>query len=218
MGFGPFKNWVNDFVFFRFPLLCNSFPPTFSYLLSDIYNVAFHLGWPWKVSKTRPFTSKFKYLGFLWSLSSKTVQIPEDKKLYYLSKLEAWIPGQKFSKKDVESILGTLVHCSLAIPTSHSWLPSISCFASSFNHFSSQFVWRSPNSSTSVLPDINWWHCQLSAKFCRSILLKPPPISSTEFWVDASLSWGIGIILGDEWDAWKLKKGWDTHGHHIGWA
>jgi hypothetical protein len=216
MGLGPSKNWVDDFVFFRFPLLRDSFPPTFSYSLSDIYNVAFRLGWPWKVSKTRPFAPEFKYLGFLWNLSSKSVQIPEDKKLRYLSKLETWIPGQKFSKKEVESILGTLVHCSLAVPTGRSRLPSISRFASSFSHFSSPFVRRSPNPS--VLSDIDWWRSQLSARFCGSILSKPPPISSTEFWVDASSSWGIGIVLDNEWDAWELKNGWDTHGRNIGWA
>ena len=216
MGLCPSKNWVDDFVFFRFPLPCNSFPPTYSYSLSDIYNVARRLGWPWKVSKTRPFAPEFKYIGFLWNLSTKSVQIPEDKKLRYLAKLEAWTPGQKFSKKDVESILGTLVHCSLAFPTGRSRLPSISRFASSFNHFSSPFIQRSPNPS--ILSDIDWWRSQLSAKFCGSILSRPPPISSIEFWVDASSSWGIGIVLGKEWDAWKLKNGWDTNGHNIRWA
>ena len=42
--------------------------------------------------------------------------------------------------------------------------------------------------------------------------------SSVEFWVDASSSWGIGIILDGEWDAWKLSHGWDTNGRNIGWA
>ena len=43
-GFGPSENWVNDFVFFRFPTLHD--PPSFSYSLSDIYDVAAYLGWP----------------------------------------------------------------------------------------------------------------------------------------------------------------------------
>ena len=202
--------------FFRFPLVPPLDPPTFSYSLSDIYSVAKRLGWPWKESKTRPFALEFKYLGFIWSLPEKTVQIPESKKLRYLLKLEPWRDGQKFSKKDTESVLGTLVHCSLAVPDGRSRLPSIARFAASFNHFSSPFVRRSPNPS--VIADIQWWRSQLSADFCGSTLSKPPPVSTIEFWVDASSSWGIGIVFDDCWDAWKLIPGWNTDGRNIGWA
>jgi hypothetical protein len=62
---GPSKNWVDDFVFFRFPISITSDLPLFSYSLSDIYDIANRLGWPWKPSKTRPFAPQFKYLGFL---------------------------------------------------------------------------------------------------------------------------------------------------------
>ena len=212
---GPSKNWVDDFVFFRFPitLLPN---PAFSYSLTDIYTLAKRLGWPWKESKTRPFSSEFKYLGFLWDLSTKTVQIPEQKKLRYLEKLEPWRSDRKFSRKDTESVLGTLVHCSLALPDGRSHLPSLSRFASSFNFLSSPFIRRTPNPS--VLTDIQWWRTQLSSDFCGSILSRPPPFSPVEFWVDASSSWGVGIVFGGEWDAWQFVTGWNTDGRNIGWA
>ena len=216
VGLGPAKNWVDDFVFFRFPLVPSLEPPIFSYSLSDIYSVAKRLGWPWKESKTRPFAPEFKYLGFIWSLPDKTVQIPESKKLRYLLKLEPWRDGQKFSRKDTESVLGTLVHCSLAVPDGRSRLPSISRFAASFNHFSSSFVRRSPNPS--VIADIQWWRSRLSANFCGSTLSDPPPVSTVEFWVDASSSWGIGIVFDSWWDAWRLTPGWNTDGRNIGWA
>ena len=154
-GLGPAKNWVDDFVFFRFPIVSNSIPLLFSYSLSDIYKLATTLGWPWKESKTRPFSHEFKYLGFVWDLSTKTVQIPTDKKTRYLAKLEPWTEGQKFSKKEVESTLGTLVHCSLAVPDGRSHLPSFSRFAASFKFLSSPFI-RRPLSS-GVLTDVSWW-------------------------------------------------------------
>jgi hypothetical protein len=49
-------------------------------------------------------------------------------------------------------------------------------------------------------------------------LAKPLPVASIKFWVDASSSWGVRIILGDKWDAWKLIPGWDKDGRNIGWA
>jgi hypothetical protein len=215
---GPSKNWVDDFVFFRFPL--RLYPsPVFSYSLTDIYALARRLGWPWKESKTRPFAVEFKYLGFTWNLATKTVQVPEQKKLRYLEKLLPWHEGSKFMKKDVESVLGTLVHCSLALPDGRSHLPSLSRFAASFNFLSSPFIRKTPGPS--VLTDIHWWRTQLAAEFCGSVLSvlsKPPPISPADFWVDASSSWGIGIVFEGEWDAWKFLEDWDTDGRNIGWA
>ena len=215
-GLGPSKNWVDDFVFFRFLLSVSPDPPLFSYSLSDIYSLAELLGWPWKHSKTRPFASIFKYLGFIWDLSTKTVQIPEPKKRRYLIKLEPWVTGQKFSRKDAESVLGTLVHCSLAVPDGRSRLPALSRFTASFNFSSSSFIHRTPNPS--VFSDLDWWRTQLSLPFCGSLLLKPPTTSTIEFWVDASSSWGIGIVFNGEWDAWKFNSGWDKDGRNIGWA
>src|SRR5271156_2863271 len=174
-GCFPVKNWVDDFVFFRFPLPSTEPIPSFSYSLTDIYAVATRLGWPWKPSKTRPFASEFKYLGFSWDLVSKTVQLPPLKKTRYLSKLEPWVVGKKFSKKETESILGTLVHCSLVLPDGRSRLPAISRFATSFNFVPSPFIRLSPNPS--VLSDIAWWRTQLSTDFCGSSLSKPPPAS-----------------------------------------
>ena len=44
----PSKNWVDNFVFFRFPTSIDSGSPTFSYSLSNLCDLASHLGWPWK--------------------------------------------------------------------------------------------------------------------------------------------------------------------------
>ena len=213
---GPSKKWVDDFVFFRFPSSIIADIPSFSYSLSDIYDLASQLGWPWKESKTRPFSPEFKYLGFTWNLSTKTVQIPDDKKSRYLEKLQPWTHGRKFSKKDAESVLGTLVHCSLAVPDGRSRLPSISRFTSSFNHLSSAYARKLPNKS--VLSDIEWWRAQLSTSFCGSNLSKPPAISPIGFWVDASSSWGIGVVFNGQWDFWKFRPGWAKDGRNIGWA
>ena len=212
---GPSKNWVDDFVFFRFPrMLLPS--PVFSYSLTEIYTLAKRLGWPWKELKMRPFSEEFRYLGFSWNLTTKTVQIPEEKKLRYLGKLELWQADRKFNKKEVESVLGTLFHCSLAVPDGRSRLPSLSRFATSFNFLSSPFIRKTPNAS--VLSDIEWWRTQLNTNFCGSVLARPPPTSPVEFWVDASSSWGVGIVFGGEWDAWKFSLGWNKDGRNIGWA
>ena len=116
----------------------------------------------------------------------------------------------------MESILGTLVYCLLTLPDGHSCLSAVSHLTTSFNHFSSPFVRHSP--SPAILTDISWWHAQLSSEFCGSLISKPLPVSSVEFWVNASSSWGMGIIFDNIWDTWKLKPRWNKDSHNIGWA
>jgi hypothetical protein len=36
--------------------------------------------------------------------------------------------------------------------------------------------------------------------------------------VDASSSWGVGILFDGVWDFWKLRPGWNKDGRNIGWA
>jgi len=38
-----------------------------------------------------------------------------------------------------------------------------------------------------------------------------------DIWVDASSSWGIGLLEGNHWAAWRLLSGWQSHGQEIGW-
>jgi len=36
--------------------------------------------------------------------------------------------------------------------------------------------------------------------------------------VDASKSWGIGVVIDNQWDAWCWKARWHFEGRNIGWA
>ena len=222
-GIGPARNWVDDFVFFRSPYLPKhcvfDTPPTspsYPYDINTIDAIAQPLGWPWKHSKTKPFDSLFTYLGFLWDLKAKTVQITTKKKTKYIEKLKLWDGPNKFTRKDAESILGTLVHCSLAVPNGCSHLPSISRFTASFTGARSSFIRKTPPNA--VLSDVAWWRDELKKDFCGSVLSQPPPPSHIEFWVDASTDWGIGIVFDNHWDAIQLRNGWKSGGRNIGWA
>jgi hypothetical protein len=69
-----------------------------------------------------------------------------------------------------------------------------------------------------VLEDIAFWREMLSQEFCGSALARPPSPVSTEFYVDASTSWGVGVVFDGSWNAWRLRQGWKTDGRDIGWA
>jgi hypothetical protein len=52
-----------------------------------------------------------------------------------------------------------------------------------------------------------------------SSIRPPPPPSDDSIWVDASTSYGVGLVINHTWDSWKLAPGWDSHpSRRIGWA
>jgi hypothetical protein len=38
------------------------------------------------------------------------------------------------------------------------------------------------------------------------------------FWMDASSSWGIGLMFQGRWAAWRWVEGWKSEQREIGWA
>ena len=213
----PVKNWVDDFIFFRFPIMnISTIEPNFNYSLEDIYALGNKLGWPWKRSKTRPFAQFFQYLGFTWDLNAKTVALPENKRLRYRDKLLPWLDGRPVDQKQAESLHRTLNHCSLVIPTGRSYLTRLSSFSASWNFLSSPYIRKCPPQA--LILDLNWWYTTLANPPPPTPLSRSPPISNIQFFVDASTSFGIGVVLDNEWDAWKLRDGWNRDGRDIGWA
>lgn len=218
-GVDALTKWVDDFLFFRYNKSNDPKKPRYGYGLDLIYKVAEDLGWPWKPSKTCPFSASFKYLGFLWDLDQKSIQIPTDKRAKYLAKMAGWGKDTKQKRKDAESLLGTLVHCAMAIPDGRARIAALARFMSSFEKTKTpRFASRIPGSET--LEDIAWWRDQLAIErtFCGSLLFRPPSPSKVEFWVDASTSWGVGVVFNGTWQSWKFTEGWKQDGRDIGWA
>jgi hypothetical protein len=49
-------------------------------------------------------------------------------------------------------------------------------------------------------------------------IIRPPEPLPNKVYVDASTSWGIGLVIDGKWLAWQLKEGWKSEGREIGWA
>lgn len=209
--------WVDDFVFWRYPISQDS-DGTYVYSYSEtlIFSIADHLGWPWSQAKHTPFADTFTYNGFDWSISSRTVQLPSAKKTKYLARLASWTSGAAQNTKEAESLIGTLNHCCLAIPEGRSRLPALYRFRAHLSHTANPFV-RLPIPSL-VLSDLAWWTRTLSQPFCGSTLYIPPLATGLDIFVDASTSWGIGLVINGRWMAWYLRSGWRSEGRNIGWA
>lgn len=156
------------------------------------------------------------YLGFRWDLINKSVALPEAKQQKYLRKLTDLLSrltsSQRISFTEAMSINGTLSHITFTIPHGRSYLSNISQFIA---QYPSRFASRFP--PPSVINDLKWWFNTLSHdQPPRSLSPRGSPID-IDIWVDASTDWGIGICIGNQWDAWRTIAGWKSSGRDIGW-
>jgi hypothetical protein len=130
----------------------------------------------------------------------------------YLTKVKEFVSKTTVHAKDVASIHGTLQHVSFVYRDGRSFLPSLSRFLSSFPN---KFAMRHINSS--IQNDLQWWISALEVpNVSRSLSLQPS--IDCDIWVDASTSWGIRLVIGNRWSAWRLQEGWNRDGRDIGWA
>ncbi|KAF7334414.1 putative reverse transcriptase domain protein [Mycena venus] len=201
--------WVDDFIFFRY-LKQNPDGSTFFLYDETLFTkLAEELGWLWEMEKHTPFAKKFTYLGFDWRLTTKTVSLPEKKRTKYRGKVQAWLP--------------TITDTTTDAARGHHGLQegrgkrvSMYRLQASLNQAANPYVrYRLP---PEVKADAQWWIEALSAERVELEIRQPPPLGSDVIFVDASTSWGVGLVFRGRWLAWKFKEGWRANGRNIGWA
>ena len=216
-GIQAVLKWVDDFIFLRYPL--RSLPDgtfDFHYSADLIWDVAAELGWPWAPAKFVDFATSFNYIGFLWNLSAKVVELPEKKKVKYLARLSSWTYQSAHTLKEAETLIGTLNHVCLVVPEGRAHLVSLFKFRGGFKSIHPSAVKH--RLSVSAAEDMDWWRSRLQDTFVGMKIVRPPQPLSTQVFVDASTSWGIGLVLDGKWLAWQLKVGWRSEDRDIGWA
>ena len=172
---------------------------------------------PWHEEKgDSDFVFITDFIGFHWDIPNRRVSLPEGKRLKFLNRVRVFtdqFDGHRCSLLDVEKIHGSLCHVAFVYTEGRSRLPSLSNFAASFhdNEFSHRYPPRS------MMSDLRWWLSSLNKPdFYRELKIRGP-VQDMGLFVDASTSWGIGIVVGSEWAAFKLATGWKLPGRDICW-
>jgi len=68
-----------------------------------------------------------------------------------------------------------------------------------------------------MLTDLTWWLEKLEDSTVTHTLRPRGPLQDLHLYVNASTSWGIGIIIGDCWASFKLSPTWKIAGRDICW-
>lgn len=207
--------WVDDLIFFRFPT-SSCFPYHYSYDSSLVFSTANKLGLPWSLPKFHDFDNSFTYLGFLWNISARTVQLPQNKKLKFANRCDSWISEDKHTLRSAQTLLGSLNHCCLIHRTARTRLHGLRSFVARFPPNASPFL--SLSVPVPLSNDIRWWSSELSKDFFGCKIATPPSILPLQIYVDASTSWGIGILINKKWAAFRIASNTFSPGFSIGWA
>lgn len=221
MGVGPALKWVDDFVIFSYPIAgCGTDvdPFLYAYDLSRVKELVAPLNIPWHPSKGQEFSYIVLYLGFLWDLLRRVVSLSDEKRLKFKGRADLFIKSFSNSRVDLPTVLsisGSLSHIAFVYPLGKSFLSSLYSFVATFEE--NNFIKRYPPHS--LLLDLSWWSRTLDNPSWSRPLRLDYPVMDLGISVDASTSWGIGLVWrdGEAWDAWKVRDGWRGPGRDIGW-
>lgn len=217
---GPGAKWVDDFVIFASPSSGSGTaddPFIYPYDLAQVKEAVAPLNIPWHPTKGQDFGQTFDYVGFHWDLEDRVVSLPQEKRLKFKGRVDAFLQkyaGRRAPLEDVETLNGSLSHAAFVYPHGRSYLPSLCQFITDFDD---NFQRRYPPHS--LLSDLRWWSATLADPDWARPVRPRPPLCDLGIFVDASTSWGIGLIWdnGSMWDAWKLWGAWKSRSRHIGW-
>ena len=219
-GIGPILKYEDDLTVFRIPTSDGQYSEgsfRYAYDRADTLDVIAVLDVPWHPTKgMKAFASLLIFLGLLWDLNARQVSLPENKRLKFLSRVNSFIAQfarGRCSLRDVEKLHGSMCYISFVYPEGRSRLPSLSNFSTKFND--NEYIRLYP--PPSLITDLKWWSAKLSKKgVFRQLSIRGTPLDMGIF-VDASTSWGISIIIDQQWIGFQLAPDWKIPGRDITW-
>jgi hypothetical protein len=219
-GVQPLLKYEDDFHIFRFPMPDGPFlggQYSYSYDRQAMLALVEPLSVPWHPEKgDGHFSSLTVFIGLQWDLVNLRVSLPESKRLKFRARVQTFVgsfEGQRCQLRDVEKLHGSLCYIAFVYMAGRSHLPSLSNFAASFK--GNEHIHRYPPKS--VITDLKWWKQVLHPADTFRQLTSHGPLIDMNIHVDASTSWGIGVIVDGRWCAFELAPGWKVEGRDICW-
>jgi len=189
----------------------------YKYNRDDALHIIAPLKVPWHPEKgTTSFSPHLLFIGLSWDLETRQVSLPDNKHLKFLAQVDSFV-GQ-FSRgrcalNNVQKLRGSLCYISFVYTDGRSRLPSLSNFMARFKGNEYTCLYPPP----SLITDLKWWSARLTTTgvFCQ--LSPRGPLLNMGIFVDASTSWGIGIVIDGQWIGFQLAPCWKVPSRDITW-
>ncbi|CCA75026.1 related to reverse transcriptase/ribonuclease H Fragment-Coprinopsis cinerea [Serendipita indica DSM 11827] len=222
--------WVDNNMIRHIPV--NASPPwRYSLDILDVVSLGNKLNIVFPPEKILDFGDTTRYIRFDWHWSLKQVSLPENKRLKYLDLVNLFLPPSEenafrpvpsTSLNQLQSMVGKLKHAAAIYPLGCQKLHHLHNFKASMERLHSDHPHMHWNLHRAQLNEIVWWSQTLCiANFQCQLCTHPTPNSMVNLFSDASSSFGIGIVIDQEYDSFKLVANWKVanEGHRdIGWA
>ena len=127
----------------------------FAYGIADIDRVSHELGIPWESSKDQPFTLTTIYIGFLWDLEARTVELSPAKTKKYTSAIDEWLARPKHTLKNMQELYDKLLHAASILVQGWAYLVGLEGMLSTC----AKRPFAPHHPSNSIAKDLKWW-CQ----------------------------------------------------------
>ena len=170
----------------------------------DTLSLCDTLGIPLNPNKTVHPTTKLVFLGYELDTMALTISLPEPKRLAYMAAIEKMRGKRAVTKKELESLIGKLMHASACIPIGRAFFRSLINKNTRLPYPKS---WVGLNRDEKL--NLDWWFSLLDnwngitlMRFCRW-----EPCYDLQLASDAALSDGFGIVHGNEWVSGKWPPG-----------
>ncbi|KAE8181820.1 hypothetical protein CF336_g8780 [Tilletia laevis] len=200
------SKWVDGFFLFRLD-------PALS--IDQVMEAVQDLRFPWNPEKTTDFSKLPRYIGWDWDLDNLRMILPRNKKDKYVDKAKGFQESTPRSLKEVEELVGSLLHVSIVARDLCPYLAELFKMSALFDP---SLPLKKHYVPVQVRHDMAQWITALSATpFVRSFKVSESQFGDVVY-VDASTEWGIGIVVGERWAAWKWLPGWDAENRGINWG
>ncbi|EHS64310.1 uncharacterized protein PGTG_20922 [Puccinia graminis f. sp. tritici CRL 75-36-700-3] len=188
--------WVDDNLFVKnLSSLCD---------MKSITARSVSLGVATSEEKSTMFANEQKFIGFVWNGIEKTVRLTDKKLEERKNQIAVFLEERAtFTFNEAEVLAGRLNHVSLL-------LPQLRCYIRSVYRWMNQWKkrWANREIPQDVRDDLKFWTDTLNNYQHTRLCPLTTPIEIK--WVgDASTSYGIGVLVGDNWAQLKLKPGWE---------
>jgi hypothetical protein len=158
------------------------------------------LGYPMGLSKDTPFSPTLIFIGFIWN---NTVSLTATKRMKYITAIHEWLRTTAHNHKQVQKLHGRLSHASLVIPEGSAYLISLQSMLGIFGD--KPFMpCRQP---CGTINKLCWWLHTLRSRPPIPIPHHPHTVDHQAF-LNANTSYGLAIVIGRKWCAWRLHKHW----------
>ena len=186
----------------------------YPYGFTEIDEHTMPLGIPWERSKDVPFKLIVILVGFTWDLGEKRVSLPEAKKGKYTQAIVAWKLRETHTLEDMQKLYGKLLYTCHIIPQGRAYLNFFKKMMALFHK--RPFIPRRPPKR--LEEDLRWWQNTFAHPSLSREIPGNRQIIDIHGFSDTSSTTGLGIVLGNQWRAWRLLPGWQDQGCNIGWA